>query len=292
MKQYLGYDVGGTSIKVGVVDENANILHHDKLPIPPDFDHFMDALAGYYHSIKQKFPDICGIGISSCGGINPASGVVFAKLAPSLEYLIGREYYTLRSMVDVPVALEKDGNCAALGEIWCGSATDIKNFITLVLGSGLGGAVCVDGKVFTGANFLAGDIGYAFPLPNNTSYGSMIAPACVENLYKQEAGCFKTIPQMKETMYSDLIAHKYYMQFMDGLSNVLLTMQYVMDPEMFLLGGGITAWDELIPELEAHIRHLVAWRDGPLIPKVRACTHMNNANILGAVYNLKVTFGL
>ena len=117
MKQYLGFDVGGTSIKVGVVEENARVVYHEKLPIPPDYDAFMEQLSGCYHRLKKEYPTLCGIGISSCGGINPATGVVFAKLAPSLTYLIGREYYKLREMVDVPVALEKDGNCAALGEI-------------------------------------------------------------------------------------------------------------------------------------------------------------------------------
>ena len=117
MKQYLGFDVGGTSIKVGVVEENARVVYHEKLPIPPDYDAFMEQLSDCYHRLKKEYPTLCGIGISSCGGINPATGVVFAKLAPSLTYLIGREYYKLREMVDVPVALEKDGNCAALCRI-------------------------------------------------------------------------------------------------------------------------------------------------------------------------------
>ena len=195
-------------------------------------------------------------------------------------------------MVDVPVALEKDGNCAALGEIWCGSATDLQNFITLVLGSGFGGAVCVGGKVFTGAHFLAGDMGYAYPLPEDTSYGQYIAPVEVEKRYRELTGGFKTIPEMKQTQDDDPAARDCYLRFIDGLANALLTMQYVMDPEMFLLGGGITSWPELIPELEAHIAALVQRRDGPLVPHVRACTHQNDANLLGAVYNLKQTFGL
>lgn len=292
MKQYLGFDVGGTSIKVGVVEENARVVYHEKLPIPPDYDAFMEQLSDCYHRLKKEYPTLCGIGISSCGGINPATGVVFAKLAPSLTYLIGREYYKLREMVDVPVALEKDGNCAALGEIWCGSATDLQNFITLVLGSGFGGAVCVGGKVFTGAHFLAGDMGYAYPLPEDTSYGQYIAPVEVEKRYRELTGGFKTIPEMKQTQDDDPAAKDCYLRFIDGLANALLTMQYVMDPEMFLLGGGITSWPELIPELEAHIAALVQRRDGPLVPRVRACTHQNDANLLGAVYNLKQTFGL
>lgn len=291
MKQYLGFDVGGTAIKVGVVDEQAHLLFHDRLPIPPDYDSFMEQLAACYRRVSAQYP-VCGIGISSCGGINPATGVVFAKLAPSLSYLIGREYYRLRELVDVPVALEKDGNCAALGEIWCGSATDLQNFITLVLGSGFGGSVCVGGKVFTGAHFLAGDMGYAHPTPDGESYGRFIAPVDVERNYQAETGEFKTIPQMKESQDVDAAARRHYLRFIDGLANALLTMQYVMDPEAFLLGGGITAWPELLPELNAHIAALVTLRDGPIVPTVRLCTHRNDANLLGAVYNLKLTFGL
>jgi predicted NBD/HSP70 family sugar kinase len=81
-------------------------------------------------------------------------------------------------------------------------------------------------------------------------------------------------------------------QFIDGLANALLTMQYVMDPDCFVLGGGITSWSELLPELKAHIDHLVEWRDGVLTPNVRLCTHRNDANILGAVYHLKLRYGL
>ena len=292
MKQYLGYDVGGTSVKVGVVLEDASIIHHEKLPIPPTYDEFMQQLADCYHRLKKQYPDICGIGISSCGGIDPDSGVVFAKLAPSLEYLIGKPYFKIREMVDVPVALEKDGNCAAYGEKWCGCAQDLENYITLVMGSGFGGSVFINGKVWKGAHFLAGDFGYTFPMPTKVSYGDMIAPVSVERLYKEETGVFKTIPQLKETMEEDPIAKKYYLQFIDGLANALLTMQYVMDPDCFVLGGGITSWPELLPELEAHIKYLVEWRDGVLTPNVRLCTHRNDANILGAVYHLKLRYNL
>ena len=73
MKQYLGFDVGGTSIKVGVVEENARVVYHEKLPIPPDYDAFMEQLSGCYHRLKKEYPTLCGIGISSCGGIEPGN---------------------------------------------------------------------------------------------------------------------------------------------------------------------------------------------------------------------------
>ena len=291
-KLYLGIDVGGTSIKAGVVDDGAQILSRYRLPIPPSFPAFLDALEGLIAQARAEYPALCGVGISSCGGIDPSSGVVFAKLAPSLHYLIGRDYYELRRRTDLPVALEKDGNCAALGEIWCGAAQDLQNFLTLVLGSGLGGALCIGGKVWNGAHFLAGDIGYAYPAPAGGSYGQQIAPVEVEKRYLARTGETRTIPEMYDRRQSDPTAALCVSEFFDGLANTILTMQYVADPQAFLLGGGITAWPRLLPELQASLSRLVAERDGPILPEVRLCVHRNDANLLGAVYNCKETFGL
>ena len=292
MKLYLGIDVGGTSIKAGVVAEDAQILARFRLPVPPDFPAFLEALSGLISRARAQYPEICGVGISSCGGIDPSSGVVFAKLAPSLLYLIGQNYYDLRRYTDLPVALEKDGNCAALGEIWCGAARDLTHFVTLVLGSGLGGAYCAGGRVFSGAHFLAGDIGYAYPAPEGGSYGQQIAPVEVERRYFARSGERRTLPEMYERRAEDAAAAQCLHEFFFGLANVILTTQYVADPQAFLLGGGITAWEPLLPELQSALSQLVAERDGPILPNVRLCAHRNDANVLGAVYNCKTTFGL
>lgn len=285
-KRYLGLDVGGSSIKTGIVDGEGQMLERGRLPIPKSYEGFEAALLEQVELARRKH-GVLGVGISSCGGINPYTGEVFAKIAPSLQYLIGKNYYSLREKAGLPLYVEKDGNCAALGEIWTGSAKDLRNFVTLVLGSGLGGAVAIGGRIHEGANFLAGDVGYAFPLRDSGSYSPLIAPVAIENAYQAETGRRLTIPEMKDCYGRDAAARKYYDQFMYELANVLLTMQYIIDPEMFLLGGGISAWPELVPELERHILELVRTRDcGPLVPKVRACTHHNDANILGAVYNL------
>ncbi len=286
MKRYLGVDVGGSSIKTGIVDENGTLLARGRLEIPGSYEAFQQALLDLIERAREEH-GVLGVGISSCGGINPYTGEVFAKIAPSLQYLIGRNYYALREKTCLPLYVEKDGNCAALGEMWTGSAQDLQNFVTLVLGSGLGGSVAIGGRIYEGANFLAGDVGYAFPLKDSPAYSPLVAPVAIENAYKAETGRFLTIPQMKEQAPHDPAAAKYYDRFMYELGNVLLTMQYVIDPAMFLLGGGISAWEELVPELDRHILELVRQRDcGPLIPRLRACTHQNDANILGAVYNL------
>ena len=90
MKQYLGFDVGGTSIKVGVVCEDASIVHHERLPIPPDYDAFMQQLSDCYHRLKGEFPAICGVGISSCGGIDPSTGEANYAVTTTLSKRVKR----------------------------------------------------------------------------------------------------------------------------------------------------------------------------------------------------------
>ncbi len=293
MKQYLGFDVGGTSIKVGVVEENARVVYHEKLPIPPDYDAFHGAALRLLSPAEEGISDPLRHRRQLLRRHQPGNGrgVCQARAKPDLPHRPG-----------ILQAAGNGGRARGAGKRtetvrrWARSGAAARPICRTSSHScwvrGFGGAVCVGGKVFTGAHFLAGDMGYAYPLPEDTSYGQYIAPVEVEKRYRELTGGFKTIPEMKQTQDDDPAARDCYLRFIDGLANALLTMQYVMDPEMFLLGGGITSWPELIPELEAHIAALVQRRDGPLVPHVRACTHQNDANLLGAVYNLKQTFGL
>lgn len=285
---YLGIDVGGSSIKTGVVSSEGELVQEGKIAIPADFPAFRHALVSLYRKAAEQY-DIAGVGISSCGGIDPYTGAVTPCIAPALQYLIGENYYTLREDIPVPVALEKDGNCAALGEMWTGSATDLHSYCALVLGSGLGGGVVYRGHVYEGAHFLAGDVGYGFPSHDaKDGFSGLCAPVQVENRYTALTGQRKNLAQMYADRHTDPAAKQCYEGFFANLANTIITMQYILDPQAFLIGGGVTAWDELIPLLQSAIQSQVSCRDLPVCPKVRRCRHRNSANLLGAVYNLKM----
>lgn len=284
---YLGIDVGGSSIKTGVISGEGEILQEGKMAIPADFAAFRQAIASLYREAAEHH-DIAGVGISSCGGINPYTGLVTPCIAPRLQYLIGENYYTLREDIPVPIALEKDGNCAALGEMWTGNATDLHSYCALVLGSGLGGGVVYRGQVYEGAHFLAGDVGYGFPSHDaRDGFSGLCAPVQVENRYRALTGQCKNLAQMYADRDADPHAKRCCEDFFAHLANTIITMQYILDPQAFLIGGGVTAWEELIPLLQSTIQEQVARRGLPVCPVVRRCRHRNGANLLGAVYNLK-----
>lgn len=285
---YLGIDVGGSSIKTGVVNPNGEIVREGKIGIPADFAAFRQALVGLYRQAADRYA-IAGVGISSCGGIDPYTGAVTPCIAPALQYLIGENYYTLRQDIPVPIALEKDGNCAALGEMWTGNATDLHSYCALVLGSGLGGGVVYRGRIYEGAHFLAGDVGYGFPsYEAQDGFSGLCAPVQVENRYAALTGRHKNLAEMYQVRHTDPAARRCCEDFFGHLANTIITMQYILDPQAFLIGGGITAWDELLPLLQGAIQQQVSRRGLPVCPVVRRCRHRNGANLLGAVYNLKM----
>jgi len=284
---YLGIDVGGSRIKTGVVDDLGTIVYSDSMPIPADYPAFQLAIVNCFRSLDTEY-HLAGVGISSCGGINPHTGDVTPCIAPSLQYLVGENYYELRKLLPVPIQVEKDGNCAALGEKWTGNAIDLDSFCALVLGTGLGGGVIYKNQVYEGAHFLAGDVGYAFPSYDAESgFSGLCAPVQVEERYFSLTGEKINIAQMYQRRNKDAAADSCCTGFFSHLANTIITMQYVLDPKAFLLGGGITAWEELIPLLNAEIQRQVQLRGLPALPVVKRCRHRNGANLIGAVYNLK-----
>lgn len=286
---YLGIDVGGSKIKTGVVNDLGEIVWSGSMPIPPDYASFKQAIVDCFHALDPEYHP-AGVGISSCGGINPHTGDVTPCIAPSLQYLVGENYFELRKLLPVPVTVEKDGNCAALGEKWTGNATELDSFCALVLGTGLGGGVIYRNQVYEGAHFLAGDVGYAFPsFDAESGFSGLCAPVQVEERYFSLTGQKKNIAQMYESRDDDPAAAECCKGFFSHLANTIITMQYILDPKAFLLGGGITAWEELIPLLTEEIHRQVKVRGLPATPVVKRCRHQNGANLIGAVYHLKTS---
>ena len=136
MKGYLGIDVGGTSIKAGIVSNEGQILEREKLNLPDNWEGLKAVIKSIYEDKKLKF-EIPGIGLATPGTVNPDTGYISGLLAPSLEYILGKTFFELKDDLDLPVAIEQDANCSAIGEFWVGNAIGVKNAGAMVLGSGL-----------------------------------------------------------------------------------------------------------------------------------------------------------
>lgn len=159
---YIGIDIGGTSIKSGVVNHQGEVITKHAVTTPKnDNEAFLEAL---YESVtkvmaeaKITASDIKAIGIGNPGVVDRERGILLEAHNIGFENVPARQYLR-EHIADVPVLVENDANCAALGEFY--RAQNSKNFVFVTLGTGIGGGIIINGKLFTGANGAAGELGH------------------------------------------------------------------------------------------------------------------------------------
>ena len=159
---YIGIDVGGMSIKAGVVNHEGNIIAKCAVPTPLDNNEnfckaMLESVKGALKEANVEVADIEAIGIGAPGVVDRENGLLVNS--PNIPYINApvREYLQ-KNLKNVPVLVENDANSAALGEYY--KADNAKNFVFITLGTGVGGGVVIDGKLFTGTNGAAGELGH------------------------------------------------------------------------------------------------------------------------------------
>lgn len=165
MKYYLGVDVGGTNLAVGVVNEENEIVAraNTECPVPCPEETFCDTLAGVIREALDKagitLDDLPWIGLGCPGTVNRETGVI--EFANNLGY----SNFPLRDMLSQrlggkEIILENDANAAAYGEYMAGSLRGARNAVAITLGTGIGSGIIIDGKIYAGSNFAAGEMGH------------------------------------------------------------------------------------------------------------------------------------
>ena len=160
----IGIDLGGTNIVAAVVDENYAILGKSKTPTatPRSAEEIFDDIAKVCKEAMADanvtIADIASIGMGTPGTVNGEGVIEFANNlgfdnVPAKQMLIDR-------LGELPVFIENDANCAALGEAYAGCGNGSKNFVAVTLGTGVGSGIIVDGKIVSGVNFAGGECGH------------------------------------------------------------------------------------------------------------------------------------
>ena len=163
--KYLGIDVGGTNIAVGIVDENDKIVAKvsNKTPVPCTEDVFCDCVAKTAYEAMEKagvtLADLPWIGLGCPGTINRATGVV------EFSNNLGYSNFPVKKMLEErfegkEVIIENDANAAAYGEYQAGALKGADNAVAITLGTGVGSGIIIDHKIYAGNNFAAGEMGH------------------------------------------------------------------------------------------------------------------------------------
>lgn len=291
---YLVFDIGGTAIKYGYLNEKGEIIEKNEfISTLTDLESFIKTLSKIYF---QSNYEIKGIGLSCPGVINAETGVIETIAAyPYLKGICLTKILS-RACNGVEVTIENDAKCAGLAEIWCGNGENYKDVIVVVLGTGIGGVVIKDKKIHSGANLFAGEIsnmivGYD---ENQCKVVTWSDIASTKALCKRVAKVleinsitgreiFELVNQKNEKVYQVLSS------FCFDIAIQLYNLQYLYDPEIICIGGGISSQEILINMIKDAVMLIYNRTNQLLIPKVVSCKYHNEANLIGALYHHIVT---
>ena len=232
---------------------------------------------------KEKF-ELDGVAISSAGVVDSQAGKI-SYAGYTIPGYIGTDFRSrILKEFGLPIAIENDVNCAALGEAWLGAAKGHASAVMITVGTGIGGGIINDGKIVNGSTYTAGEVGY-LPMEDGQDWQSLASTTALLALYSQKTGeqghtgrsFFAAVDQ------GDKLAQETLDIFLGRLAKGLLTLSYILNPEVLIVGGGILARSELIlPRLENLMKQQVV--DQRFLPRELAAAALGNeAGRLGAV---------
>jgi glucokinase len=228
--KFIGVDVGGTNVRAGLV-QNGKILALQASPISSKAKQevIVDEICQTIAAVLQ--PDARGIGIGVPSLVDVASGIVY-----SVHNIPSWRVVPLKKMLEhrfrLPVFVNNDANCFMLGEFLFGMARGYRNIIGLVVGTGLGTGVVINGKLYSGSNGGAGEIGAVAYNGKDFEY------FCSGQFFLREFGIDAATLQ-KSADGGDRKAREMFAEFGDHFAEVIMTLLYAYDPELIVLGGSI-----------------------------------------------------
>lgn len=273
----VGVDLGGTAIKLGAFGQTGECytsLTYDT-PQPAKPQAVLEAIVAAIATLQSRLPQqpIAAVGIGTPGPVDQTRRI--ARVAINLA---GWQDVPLADWIEArtgyPTVLANDANCAGLGEAWLGAGRDCQNLIMLTLGTGVGGAVVLDGQLFVGPTGAAGELGLITLYPegppcNSGNDGSMEQYLSVQAIQRRTGLSPAVLGQQAQAGHPEAIA--FWQTYGKNLGAGLASLVYVLTPEVILLGGGIsasadffvpTAWAELsrrvLPSSRAGLQLLVA----------------------------------
>ena len=162
--KYVGVDIGGTNLKAGLVDENGVLLATQKMKVASiaDDDGLAWTVASLVlelaHTVNISVSDVASVGVGVPGTVEIRSGSINYTCNLPLRNVPLRKLF--HRYLSIPLYIENDANCAALAEFLVGAGRDSKRFVTITLGTGVGAGIVHNGKIYHGANGMAGEVGH------------------------------------------------------------------------------------------------------------------------------------
>ena len=311
-KLYLGVDIGGTAAKLGLVDEEGRIISSvNEYPVKfddyetPIIETVVKSVRHFMDENNKNFAEIAGIGVSATGGINTKLGIVEGSAGHIKNWEGTNIRSRLESEFGVKTAVLNDANAAALGEMWKGAAIGKENVVVMTIGTGVGGGIIVDSKILLGRKGFAGEIGH-IPVNVDGEDCSCGNKGCIEH-YGSTSALVRKVKEavisgeikgievnkvdgrliFKEVAAGNDTVKKYVDEWISYISATLVGLVHIFNPEMIILGGGVSRQKELfVDKVRERVLHGVM-PNFAIGLTVEAAKLGNDAGIIGAVRFIK-----
>src|SRR5690625_4727224 len=310
----LGIDIGGTTVKIGMVDHEGEIIHKWEIPTTIGSQshllvhHIWQSVLDYADSFSLKTTQLKGIGIGAPGFIDNKTGIVHEAVNIGWKnYHLADEF---KKISGLPIFVENDANVAALGENWIGGGNHAKHLIAVTLGTGVGGGIIIDGSIVTGESGTAGEIGHLTIdrhgydcncgrkgcLETITSATGIVNQAMdliasnpkskLANFYMEQGSITaKDVFTLADT--GDSLSQVIIDYTADVLGRALANTAIITNPSIILIGGGVSkAGDPFILLIETYFKKYALKRISENCVIKRAELG-NDAGMIGAAYLVK-----
>ena len=291
-------DIGGTSIKLGLVDETGYISFRDEIAYRKELgeETVMQILI---RGIKEMLgsegltsTDISGIGVSAAGCINSVTGSVAENGGNIPGWSFTQVTKELTEEFGVPATLANDANCAILGEQWIGAAKGCSDVLGVTLGTGVGGGIITGGRLLEGSRGYAGEIGH-FPTHGGGRHCICGLAGCYER-YASTSALIRITSEVdaewdngriffEAAASGDKTALEILDDWITEIAYGIAGFVHVFDPQIILIGGGVSKQQKLLIEpLREKVISMIMpdFADGL---EFRAAELGNDAGIVGAV---------
>ena len=312
---YIGVDIGGMSVKIGLVDDDGKVLAKKKVPTVKDnADVIIEGICTAINELLTDYnltiKDVYGIGIGSPGLISSKEGVI--ECAYNLGWVKVPMVAKLKERFDTTIKISNDANVAALGEVIFGAAKGYDDAIMITLGTGVGGGVVIDKKLYEGGESKGTELGHT-TLVFGGEPCSCGRSGCLESYVSATALIRDTKRAMQEDKSSqmweianssldnvngataftafkngDLTAKKVIDTYVMYLGEGLMNFMNIFRPQVIVIGGGISGEGKYFTDMVEDYckKYDYGFKNSPIV-KILTATNGNDAGIIGAASLIK-----
>lgn len=297
---YYGFDIGGSKIALGVFDDTRRLQWETRVATPKDsYQTFLDTVARLVAEADARFGSKGSVGIGIPGMPETADGTLYAANVPAASGKPLRR--DLTALLERDVRLDNDANCFALSEAWDDEFRQYPLVMGLILGTGVGGGLVVNGKSITGRSYITGEfghirlpvdalalMGFDFPL-TRCGCGKL---GCIENylsgrgfawLYHHTYGESLSAPEIiARWAQDDAKAKAHVERYADLLAVCLGNILTIVDPDLLVIGGGLSNFSALTTLLAQRLpQHLLPVAR---LPRIECARHGDAGGMRGAAF--------